>query len=361
MTCISMILFGSLDPWEFRVGDDGLYSFPRCNGSLLDKTQQLILEEGCVQCTKAIQKINNCGRARDVKTLLRSSASGLSSLFGLSRSKAEVEEGGEKLQMTSVSPVLPTIRKEVDHSFIEGGGPYSSSEENKACHSSQDPDLVVKGSVEFVDLMVMQHIQSLQRAMANSEKMKKYFFEAKKALNKAITLESELKKSKEKLVKLGTPAEPLTWAAAASEVELPDLPKAYSPLILSGFNEEKYMNHPVEGGNEGAPRWAQMQPTSSRLEEVEKELEENIRLSSGRSQAYALSSSGDNLSRTVLRQLKLMLEKFVELSLHFLNDPSPRDENPVARSACRMSSSNRASEHFDPAHEIPKVGWRVKR
>ncbi|GFY81325.1 hypothetical protein Acr_01g0011340 [Actinidia rufa] len=237
----------------------------------------------------------------------------------------------QKLQMTSVSPVLPTIRKEVDHSFIEGGGPYSSSEENPkfAAIELKQQVTTTDTSKEHDTCMALEQVailpktlillqKSLQRAMANSEKMKKYFFEAKKALNKAITLESELKKSKEKLVcmsgcstvaiglatptrdkwpsfaqvfskKAGSPiyrssvlpAEPPTWAAAASEVELPDLPKAYSPLILSGFNEEKYMNHPVEGGNEGAPRWAQMQPTSSRLEEVEKELEENIRLSSG--------------------------------------------------------------------------------
>ena len=44
------------------------------------------------------------------------------------------------------------------------------------------------------------------------------------------------------LKELGIPAEHPTWIAAALKVELPDLPEAYSPLILSGFNEEKYIN-----------------------------------------------------------------------------------------------------------------------
>ncbi|GFS44263.1 hypothetical protein Acr_00g0089450 [Actinidia rufa] len=92
-----------------------------------------------------------------------------------------------------------------------------------------------------------------------SVRMKKYSSEAKKALKKTNNLDSDLKKAKEKLTieealdclkKLGTPAYPATWTVAAPEVELLDLPEAYLPLILLGFNEEKYMTHQAKEGDE---------------------------------------------------------------------------------------------------------------
>ncbi|GFZ09238.1 hypothetical protein Acr_20g0010460 [Actinidia rufa] len=46
-------------------------------------------------------------------------------------------------------------------------------------------------------------------------------------------------------------AELPTWTTAAPEVVRPDAPYDYSSLILPGFNEEEYMNQPVEEGNKG--------------------------------------------------------------------------------------------------------------
>ncbi|GFS36783.1 hypothetical protein Acr_00g0048010 [Actinidia rufa] len=48
------------------------------------------------------------------------------------------------------------------------------------------------------------------------------------------------------LTELSVPAEHSTWTKAPSEVKLSDFPDPYSPLIMPNFNEEKYMNQPVE-------------------------------------------------------------------------------------------------------------------
>ncbi|GFS37313.1 hypothetical protein Acr_00g0051320 [Actinidia rufa] len=48
------------------------------------------------------------------------------------------------------------------------------------------------------------------------------------------------------LKELGTPSDHLAWNAVNPLIEPLDLPIVYSPLILSGFNEEEYMNQPVD-------------------------------------------------------------------------------------------------------------------
>ena len=44
------------------------------------------------------------------------------------------------------------------------------------------------------------------------------------------------------LKEFDTPTEHLAWTIVAPEVVLHDVPEAYSPFILLGFNEEEYMN-----------------------------------------------------------------------------------------------------------------------
>ena len=44
----------------------------------------------------------------------------------------------------------------------------------------------------------------------------------------------------------GTSLDHPTWTTTAPPVELPDSLAIYSPIILSGFNEEEYANQPVE-------------------------------------------------------------------------------------------------------------------
>ena len=40
------------------------------------------------------------------------------------------------------------------------------------------------------------------------------------------------------------------WTKATPEVELLDSPEPYLPFILIGFNEEKYLNQPIEEDGE---------------------------------------------------------------------------------------------------------------
>ena len=45
----------------------------------------------------------------------------------------------------------------------------------------------------------------------------------------------------------------LAWPKVVPKIELPDLPDPYSALILSGFNEEEYMNQPAKEDKVIAP------------------------------------------------------------------------------------------------------------
>ncbi|GFY94184.1 hypothetical protein Acr_09g0006300 [Actinidia rufa] len=66
---------------------------------------------------------------------------------------------------------------------------------------SQDvAHLAAEDLAEFIVRLIMQHVQSLQRAEASSVGMKKYSSDAKKALKKTYNLDSDLKMAKEKLV-----------------------------------------------------------------------------------------------------------------------------------------------------------------
>ena len=46
------------------------------------------------------------------------------------------------------------------------------------------------------------------------------------------------------LTELGTLDDNPTWAKAALDPELPKSPMPYSPMILSDFDEEEYVNWP---------------------------------------------------------------------------------------------------------------------
>ncbi|GFS35839.1 hypothetical protein Acr_00g0042470 [Actinidia rufa] len=119
-------------------------------------------------------------------------------------------------------------------------------------------DFVAEGSEEFKDLMIMQSIQSLQRAVANSDCMKKYSSNLKKANQKSHAFEGELKQSRLDLAsselagwlacmkELRTPSDHPAWNAVALLVELPEPPTVHSPIILSSFNEEEYLNQSAE-------------------------------------------------------------------------------------------------------------------
>ena len=52
------------------------------------------------------------------------------------------------------------------------------------------------------------------------------------------------------LKELSIPTDHPAWATAAPELALSDFLKDYLPIILLGFNEEEYMNQPVEKGNQ---------------------------------------------------------------------------------------------------------------
>ncbi|GFS30002.1 hypothetical protein Acr_00g0009640 [Actinidia rufa] len=91
----------------------------------------------------------------------------------------------------------------------------------------------------------------LQRATAISDRMKQQSAELKKTKKKVGSLEYELNKAKLSLasidqLKLDILEDNPAWAKAAPEVELPESPESYSPMILPGFNEEEYMNQPAE-------------------------------------------------------------------------------------------------------------------
>ncbi|GFZ08905.1 hypothetical protein Acr_20g0007130 [Actinidia rufa] len=68
----------------------------------------------------------------------------------------------------------------------------------------------------------------------------------------SIPLSSRMPKRKTTLWKvLGTPTEHPAWTTSAPEVALPSSHEPYSPMILSGFNMEDYMNQTTEEGAEG--------------------------------------------------------------------------------------------------------------
>ena len=53
------------------------------------------------------------------------------------------------------------------------------------------------------------------------------------------------------LQELGIYADHPAWNATAPEVEDPDPPEPYSPILLLDFNEEEYSNQLAEEGAEG--------------------------------------------------------------------------------------------------------------
>ncbi|GFY91194.1 hypothetical protein Acr_07g0013900 [Actinidia rufa] len=103
----------------------------------------------------------------------------------------------------------------------EAGYHYDTSKDHETCLAlgnevmlPQDvADVTVEGLEELRDLMIMQGIQEGWLAC---------------------------------LKELSTPSDHPTWIATAPPVELLDPPVVYSLLILSGFNEEEYMNQPVD-------------------------------------------------------------------------------------------------------------------
>ncbi|GFZ15729.1 hypothetical protein Acr_25g0001380 [Actinidia rufa] len=122
-------------------------------------------------------------------------------------------------------------------------------------------------------LLVKQHVQSLQREMAISDRMVEHSTELKRAKKKMGSLESELKKAKLRtsrrvnrardnytrqvvevhsdsflqgwlacLAELGVPEDNPTWTKAAPALGFPEPPASYSPMVQLGFDEEKYVN-----------------------------------------------------------------------------------------------------------------------
>ena len=75
------------------------------------------------------------------------------------------------------------------------------------------------------------------------------------------------------LTELSIPTDNPAWAKAAFEVELSDSPKPYSPIILSNFNEEEYINQPSKEGGEEDPTKEGVKP---RGKQQEKELVEML-------------------------------------------------------------------------------------
>ncbi|GFS42556.1 hypothetical protein Acr_00g0080520 [Actinidia rufa] len=104
------------------------------------------------------------------------------------------------------------------------------------------------------NLLVMQHVQSLQRAMATVDRMAEYSAElkqtkkkmeadankAKLALTDVIQLKADLVLAEQSSVNPGRPRSRVPWVS-----------RAYSPLILPDFDEEEFLNKVEE--NEVAP------------------------------------------------------------------------------------------------------------
>ncbi|GFZ06555.1 hypothetical protein Acr_18g0007250 [Actinidia rufa] len=148
--------------------------------------------------------------------------------------------------------------------------------------SNDVANLSTKNVKEFKDLLIMQGIQLLQQAVANSERTKKNINDLKKAIQRAYNLENELKKARSDLDdirnvaeiatrdlyerqvanlhtgifqegwltclrEIGTPSDHPTWTTLVPPLELPNPPAVYSPILLPGFNEEEYANFQPEG------------------------------------------------------------------------------------------------------------------
>ncbi|GFY96628.1 hypothetical protein Acr_11g0009340 [Actinidia rufa] len=123
-------------------------------------------------------------------------------------------------------------------------------------------DLAVEDSVEACDLMVMQHVQArISKSPNRSGQLgaqEEHSFKLKKPRKRACTLEGDLKKAKEALVAEVKACEANNDLAAKSLIEITSMdcgsirsssPRSLlslsdpdSPMILSCFNEEDYMN-----------------------------------------------------------------------------------------------------------------------
>ncbi|GFS37635.1 hypothetical protein Acr_00g0053170 [Actinidia rufa] len=83
--------------------------------------------------------------------------------------------------------------------------------------------------------------------------------DAKEKMNAALQELTELRKVASApmyqrlacLMDLNTPANHPAWNVAAPEVEVPDPPEPYSPIMLLDFKEDEYANQPAEDGAEG--------------------------------------------------------------------------------------------------------------
>ncbi|GFS41351.1 hypothetical protein Acr_00g0073870 [Actinidia rufa] len=120
-------------------------------------------------------------------------------------------------------------------------------------------DLAEEISDTIWDLLVMQ-------AAAISDRIKEQSTELKRAKSNVGGLESELNKAK---LTLGTTNQlkgserqgiVRSYQASSSSLwpylraaELPESLEPYSPMILPGFNEEEYMNQPIEEDGVKAP------------------------------------------------------------------------------------------------------------
>ncbi|GFY80810.1 hypothetical protein Acr_01g0006190 [Actinidia rufa] len=286
------------------------------------------------QCAATpIEKVNNCGRPRNVPTLLnympiywhiiphRANQLGQVQFRPLRiregvvrRQRTSLEELSEELTANDLDfpLVQPAFGDLVEDSFVSGGGANTSSKE---VDMAPKPRVLAQKKPKVVDpltdVQVPLPVQDLVLALLDPTEAKpslpsssflrkckgkstrgrhapigyggpccrgfdevwrsdcdaarsgkdlssKYSTEVKKASKRASTLESNLKKAKEKLnveeaaskvsdnaatkfklEELSTPVEHPTWTAAAPKVVLPNAIEVYSPLILPGFIEKK--------------------------------------------------------------------------------------------------------------------------
>ncbi|GFY83187.1 hypothetical protein Acr_02g0014270 [Actinidia rufa] len=202
-------------------------------------------------------------------------ASTLFGSFDLSSSSREVEVGEEVNKGEVAYPEGDSACTLLPYEAPEFWSPEFVDAELGA------KDLAAEDQKIAANLLIMQH---MHRVMANRDRIYKHSFELKKAQKKANTTESELKKAKAAMAykvkkreasydlaakslieidaakanmnaallkELNTSAKHPAWNVVAPEVEVPDPPEPYSPILLLDFNEEEYANQPAEDGADG--------------------------------------------------------------------------------------------------------------
>ncbi|GFS36489.1 hypothetical protein Acr_00g0046260 [Actinidia rufa] len=272
--------------WEFRVGDDDLWSFSRYNRCLPNKptflhcVSRAELRDAMPLAPKTQSRAQHTlplsarGKGQEVSVVepkdptlpifISSSDNECSNDLAHTRppSVGEVKDVG----LNSIGADTMRFRNLRRKPRQPSSPKVPLSDKCKGASSGVDSDLwrlefsaCELGRQVTVTDFAQDYDISLQRAMAISDPIAEQSVELKRAKKNISNLESELKKVKLALgwlaysEELGIPEDNLTLTKAAPVPEFLESLPPYLPMILPGFDEEKYLNRPDKDENVPEP------------------------------------------------------------------------------------------------------------